>query len=88
MYLSNILCLVSICKGRVDVNVSRNDLLQTLPDLDLFAMLYLNGLGDLLDLQHVLDPDSFPDIQKASPEELRKTMLQKLSHCSVLIKVG
>ncbi|XP_022092665.1 phospholipase B-like 1 isoform X2 [Acanthaster planci] len=58
---------------------------KTLPNLDLSAMLFLNGIGDILDLQHVLNQSSFPDIQKATPDELQK-FFRMSGHCSVLIK--
>ncbi|XP_038047254.1 phospholipase B-like 1 [Patiria miniata] len=58
---------------------------KTLPTLDLSAMLFLNGMGDILDLQYVLNGTSFPDIEKATPDELRN-FFRMSGHCSVLIK--
>ena len=54
--------------------------------LDEFAMSFLNGMGDLLDLLKALNKESLPDWTKFSKEEAR-TYFNTQGHCSALIKV-
>jgi len=54
-------------------------------DTDYFVVLMLNGVGDLIDLMHALDPANRPQYDKMHPHEL----LQYVSlqgHCSALVK--
>ncbi|XP_060067445.1 phospholipase B-like 1 [Ylistrum balloti] len=55
--------------------------------LEVFAFQVLNGVGDLIDLQHALDPDSIPNWKKMSKEEA-KLYVQRHGFCSALIKVS
>ncbi|XP_021341842.1 phospholipase B-like 1 isoform X2 [Mizuhopecten yessoensis] len=54
--------------------------------LEVFAFQVLNGAGDLIDLQHALDPKSIPDWKKMSHKEA-KLYIQRHGFCSALIKV-
>ena len=57
--------------------------------LDLLALSFLNNLGDVLDLQHALDPSSFPNSEKDDPKSESKNRFYGLNnHCSALIKVS
>lgn len=55
-------------------------------ELDLFAFQVLNGVGDLIDLIHALNPESFPDWKSFSHDEARHYVQHK-GFCSALIKV-
>jgi hypothetical protein len=55
--------------------------------LDLFVFDFLNGNGDYLDLQNVLDPSKMPDFDKMSEDELTR-WISKSGHCSALIKMA
>ncbi|XP_072043162.1 phospholipase B-like 1, partial [Amphiura filiformis] len=54
--------------------------------LDMFAMQTLNGVGDLIDLRHALDPSTIPDWEKMTHHEFA-LYLAKSGHCSALVKV-
>ncbi|XP_071797643.1 phospholipase B-like 1 isoform X1 [Asterias amurensis] len=55
--------------------------------LDLLALSFLNNLGDVLDLQHALNPSSFPNSEKDDPKSESKNRFYGLNnHCSALIK--
>lgn len=53
---------------------------------DVFLLQLLNGLGDLLDIRHAVNPDGPPDFSKFTFEEMQQYMLQN-GHCSALVKV-
>ncbi|XP_071963948.1 phospholipase-B 81-like [Antedon mediterranea] len=54
--------------------------------LDVFDFQILNGNGDVIDLEHVLMPDSVPDWRKMTDEEFSQFIV-KSGHCSALVKV-
>lgn len=54
--------------------------------LGVFPFQVLNGVGDLIDLQHALDPESIPNWEKMSKEEA-KVYVQRHGFCSALVKV-
>ena len=58
-----------------------------LQTLDMFAMQTLNGVGDLIDLQHALVPSTIPDWKKMTSKEF-SLYLAQAGHCSALVKVG
>ena len=47
----------------------------------------LNGVGDLIDLQHALAPSTIPDWKKMTSKEF-SLYLAQAGHCSALVKVG
>ncbi|XP_055875484.1 phospholipase B-like 1 [Biomphalaria glabrata] len=54
--------------------------------LDIFAVNFLNAIGDVLDLRYILNPSSLKDWRKFSPEEAKHFFFLS-GHCSVLIKM-
>jgi len=55
-------------------------------ETDVFIVQLLNGMGDLLDLRHVVDPISRPNYRNMTRHEL-KLHLARTGHCSALIKL-
>jgi Phospholipase B len=58
-----------------------------LQDTDVFVVQMLNGIGDLIDLQHVLQTTERPDFMKMTNRQLRHFVASS-GHCSALIKVN
>eukprot|EP01130_Rhizamoeba_saxonica_P018914 TRINITY_DN9644_c0_g1_i1.p1 TRINITY_DN9644_c0_g1~~TRINITY_DN9644_c0_g1_i1.p1 ORF type:complete len:541 (-),score=112.21 TRINITY_DN9644_c0_g1_i1:31-1566(-) len=54
--------------------------------LDDFAFTFLNGVGDLLDLMHVVGGKPYPKWESMTDNERRVT-LSKMGHCSAFVKV-
>ena len=57
-----------------------------LQDNNLFVVQVLNGIGDYIDLRHVLFPYLRPDFRGMSPDQIRQYVAVN-GHCSALIKV-
>lgn len=55
-------------------------------ETDVFVVQFLNANGDLIDLQHALNPNGPPDFSKFTEQELKQYMLRN-SRCSALVKV-
>ncbi|KXJ12225.1 phospholipase B-like 1 [Exaiptasia diaphana] len=51
-----------------------------------WAFQILNGVGDLLDLKHALQPEQVPDWNHMTEQEITRKIFMK-GHCSALIKV-
>ncbi|GFO31413.1 phospholipase b-like [Plakobranchus ocellatus] len=54
--------------------------------LDMFALKFLNGVGDVIDLRYALSPSSFPDWMSLTREQAQHKFYTS-GHCSALIKV-
>ncbi|KAK6171419.1 hypothetical protein SNE40_019612 [Patella caerulea] len=59
---------------------------KTLPALETYAFQVLNGVGDLIDLVRVVDPQSIPDWRKMTKEQAM-IYAQESGHCSAMVKV-
>jgi hypothetical protein len=55
-------------------------------DTDVFVIQLLNGIGDFLDIQHVVEPTTRPDFTKMTKSQFEQ-FITSAGHCSALVKV-